>query len=60
MGATESKPKIINEKLNLRYDYLNIKDLDSVISLLKLLLKISFSTVRFQQLERLNFYAADL
>lgn len=30
MGTTESKHKIINQKLTLRYDDLNIKDIDTV------------------------------
>jgi len=36
MGATESKPKIINQALKLKYDTLNIKDLDEVNQSLKL------------------------
>jgi hypothetical protein len=34
MGATESKPKIINQALKLKIDQLNIKDLDEVNQLL--------------------------
>jgi hypothetical protein len=30
MGVTESQPKILNQKINYRYDRLNIDDLDKV------------------------------